>query len=143
MGESHGGWAIMDLMTQSLTKSGQVKIGDPDPKWLTGVRGLFLIYPYINFPARSNGHAWQHKPSTMAVLAKRDHLTPFGHSQKVFARLKRAGLDFGALELDATHAFDEAEFDKLGPMRFDQAATDAALAAWKGFLSDALNLPKT
>jgi dienelactone hydrolase len=138
VGESHGGWSIMDLMTQELNKSGDAKLHDPDPKWLAGLKGLFLIYPYINFPARSNGQAWRHKPKTMAVLAMHDHLTPFNHAQKVFGRLQRAGLDYSALELDATHAFDEPEFGEFGPMRYDPVATEQALAAWDGFLRDVL-----
>lgn len=138
LGESHGAWSIMDLMTQTLTQPGDARIADPDPKWLSGIAGLFLIYPYINFPARSNGHGWQHKPKTVGVLAKRDHLTPFDHSQRVFARLKRAGLDYSELALDATHAFDEETFDKFGPMRFDPVATETCVEAWKTFLKDTL-----
>jgi dienelactone hydrolase len=138
VGESHGGWSIMDLMTQDLTKSGDAKLHDPDPQWLAGIKGAFLIYPYINFPARSNGHGWHYKPKTMAVLAMHDHLTPFDHAKKVFGRLQRAGLDYRALELDATHAFDEPEFGPIGPMRYDPVATEACQNAWEAFLKDVL-----
>ncbi|MFI4973715.1 MAG: dienelactone hydrolase family protein [Caulobacterales bacterium] len=45
-GWSHGGWAIMDLMTMALERSGEAGVGDPDPALLAAVKGLFLAYPY-------------------------------------------------------------------------------------------------
>ena len=83
-GFSHGGWSIMDLMTSPVDKAGDVKIADPDPALVDRLRGLYLVYPYINFPARSNTAKWLHKPETFVVLAKNDQLTPIKHSQKIF-----------------------------------------------------------
>jgi len=108
-GFSHGGWSIMDLMTSPLTKPGHVRIADPDPALVDRLRGLYLVYPYINFPARSNTAEWLHKPKTFAVLATKDHLTPIKRAQKIFGRLKARGVAVTTLELDATHAFDEED----------------------------------
>jgi len=70
-GFSHGGWSIMDLMTQALTQPGEAKIADPDASLADDLAGLFLVYPYINFPARSNRRPWVRAPRTFAVLAKK------------------------------------------------------------------------
>jgi dienelactone hydrolase len=127
-GFSHGGWSIMDLMTSPLTKAGNVKIADPDPALVDRLKGLYLVYPYINFPARSNNAKWLHRPKTFAVLAKKDHLTPIKHSQKIFGKLKAQGVDVTTLELDASHAFDE-EDNKGLIMKYDPDVMQASLEA--------------
>jgi len=108
-GFSHGGWSIMDLMTSPLNRAGNVKIADPDPALVDRLRGLYLVYPYINFPARTNTAKWLHRPKTFAVLANKDHLTPIKHARKIFGKLKAQGVDVTTLALDATHAFDEED----------------------------------
>ena len=128
VGFSHGGWSIMDLMTQRLTRPGEARLADPDPALLESLRGLFLVYPYINVPARTNIRPWVHQPETFAVLAEKDHLTPFAHSRKIFARLRSAGGSVDTLALQATHAFDEETF-KRGIMAYSPDATQASIAA--------------
>jgi len=132
-GESHGGWSIMDLMTEKLTRPGEARLADPDPKGLDGVKGLFLVYPYINFPARTNFNRWHYKPRVFTVAAELDHLTPHAHTLKSMAKLKADGLEVQTLSVKATHAFDEAEFSG-GIMRYDAAATQASMEALLGFI---------
>ena len=127
-GFSHGGWSIMDLMTQRLTRPGEARLADPDPALLENLRGLFLVYPYVNFPARTNIRPWVHQPETFAVLAEKDHLTPFAHSQKIFKRLQTAGGSVETLALPATHAFDEEDF-KRGVMAYSPEAAQASINA--------------
>jgi len=127
-GFSHGGWSIMDLMTQRLTRPGEAKLADPDPALLEPLRALFLVYPYINFPAQTNIRAWVRQPETFAVLAEKDHLTPFAHSQKIFRRLQTAGGQVETLCLPATHAFDEEDF-KRGVMSYSPEAAQASINA--------------
>ncbi len=127
-GFSHGGWSIMDLMTQRLTRPGEARLADPDPALLENLRGLFLVYPYINFPARTNIRPWVHQPETFAVLAEKDHLTPFAHSQKIFKRLQTSGGSVETLALPATHAFDEEDF-KRGVMAYSPEAAHASINA--------------
>ena len=127
-GFSHGGWSIMDLMTQRLTRPGEARLADPDPALLENLRGLFLVYPYVNFPARTNIRPWVHQPETFAVLAEKDHLTPFAHSQKIFKRLQTAGGSVETLALPATHAFDEEDF-KRGVMAYSPEAAHASINA--------------
>jgi len=132
-GESHGGWTIMDLMTEKLTRSGEARIHDPDPKLLDGLKGLFLVYPYINFPARTNFSRWQHKTRVFVVAAELDHLTPYAHTMKTIDKLKAEGIPMQSISLNATHAFDESEFSG-GIMRYDEAATKASMQAMLGFI---------
>ena len=127
-GFSHGGWSIMDLMTQRLTRPGEAKLADPDPALVENVRALFLVYPYINFPARTNIRSWVRQPETFVVLAEKDHLTPFAHSRKIFNRLQGAGGSIETLALTATHAFDEEDF-KRGVMSYSPEAAQASINA--------------
>ncbi len=136
-GFSHGGWSIMDLMTQRLTRPGEAKLADADPDLVEAVKGLFLIYPYINFPARSNSYPWVRHPKTCVVLAERDHLTPIKHSQKIFANLKAAGADVEAITLHATHAFDE-EDNKGMVMAYSAEAMQASIGAMLTFIETTL-----
>jgi dienelactone hydrolase len=133
-GWSHGGWTLMDLMTQNLTQTGEAMLKDPDPHLLKGVKGLFLVYPYAGFPARSRRYPWVHKVRTLCVLASRDHLTPLSAAQRIFARLRDAeNVEVETLVLDATHAFDEDTFGKKGIMVYDPVAVEASLAAMLAF----------
>jgi dienelactone hydrolase len=135
-GWSHGAWSIMDLMTEKLTRSGEARLEDPDPAVMGGVRGVFLVYPYINFPARSNTHGWQYTPKTYAVLARNDFLTAHSHSINVFNRLKGEGLPVETLEFNATHCFDEDGIH-FGPfMSYDRAAHDQTETAFVRFLTE-------
>ncbi|EGF92823.1 dienelactone hydrolase [Asticcacaulis biprosthecium C19] len=131
-GFSHGGWSIMDLMTEKLDKPGASKLKDPDPA-LAEVAGIFLVYPYINFPARSNRKKWVRAPKTFAVLAEKDHLTPFKHSGKIFDNIKAGGAQVDILSLDASHAFDEKD-NKGMVMSFSEEAMHLSMDALVGFV---------
>ncbi|MFT4090907.1 MAG: dienelactone hydrolase [Asticcacaulis sp.] len=135
-GWSHGGWSIMDLMTQGLTRSGEARLKDPDAALIERVKGLFLVYPYINFPARSLSKPWLHKPQTLAVLAINDHLSAYNSAKTVLERLSEEGLALHTLSLKATHAFDEETFSKNGPMSYDAEAVEASHEAMTGFIAD-------
>lgn len=140
-GFSHGGWSIMDLMTQALTERGEAKLEDPDASLADKVKGLFLVYPYINFPARSNTRPWVRHPKTFAVLAEKDHLTPLRHAKKIFANVTAAGAAVEVLPMAASHAFDE-EDNKGMVMAYDHEAMEASINAMLKFLSDTLPLPE-
>jgi len=139
-GFSHGGWSIMDLMTEPLTRSGEAKLSDPDASLADSVKGIFLVYPYINFPARSNTMKWLRAPKVMAVLSQKDHLTPIRHAEKIFQNIRAGGAEVETLELDATHAFDE-EGNKGMIMRFSEEAMHTSMAALLNFASQQFGLP--
>jgi dienelactone hydrolase len=132
-GWSHGAWAIMDLMTQGLNQSGHAHLKDPDKKALAQVKGLFLMYPYVNFLARSKSKPWIHKPKTLAVLAFRDHLASYSHSVRLIQRLRKQGVDIDTVSVDATHAFDEIAADRFGFMKYDAHGVDVMRRAFGEF----------
>lgn len=140
-GWSHGGWAIMDLMTQKLTRDGEARLKNPDPEPLSGVKGLFLVYPYVNFPARSNIHHWVHRPRTLVILPRQDFLTAHSHSESVFRHLGEAGLTVEVETLNATHCFDEDSSLHFGPfMSYDKRSHEATTAALDAFLPEVFQL---
>ena len=139
LGESHGGWAISDLMTQGLKRPGEATLNDPNVALLDHVKGLYLIYPYLNFPARSNVAKWQHMIPTHTVIATKDHLTPRGHMERVLDRIEAQGVPMGRLRLEATHAFDEEDFNKGGIMYHDPLATKASIEGMIDFAKVVFN----
>lgn len=138
-GWSHGGWSIMDLMTHKLTRKGEVGLADPDPEILKSVAGLFLVYSYLNFPARSLSRNWYYKPETLAVIADKDHLSAVRAAQKTYQRLKDDGVPIETLTLKATHAFEEESFGN-SIMKYDKAATEASLEAMMAFIDRVFEL---
>jgi dienelactone hydrolase len=136
VGFSHGGWAITDLQTSALTRSGDVKIKDPDPRLMDDVKGVYLVYPYLNVPARTNLFSWVTKPRVMVTMADKDHLTPVFHIKGLMNKLKDQGIEVDSQVLDATHAFDEQGQDSLIMRYNEQAFTDSVqglLTFVKGF----------
>ncbi len=139
-GFSHGGWSIMDLMTQKLEKPGEAKLADPDASLVEAVKGLFLVYPYINFPARSNTRPWVRHPKTFVVMAEKDHLTPLKHAQKIFRNVQAGGAPVETLSVPASHAFDE-EDNKGMVMAYDATAMQSSVEAMLKFMRETLPLP--
>ncbi|WP_343683591.1 dienelactone hydrolase [Asticcacaulis sp.] len=139
-GWSHGGWSIMDLMTEPLKRPGEARLADPDPALIDHVRGLFLVYPYISFPARSLRHPWIYRPRTRVALARKDHLTAYARAISVLDRLRADGLPVDMLSFDATHAYDEQNFGGIGPMHHDQAAMDGTTEGLTSFLREVFNM---
>ncbi len=138
-GWSHGGWAIMDLMTEKLTRDGEARLKNPTPLPMAGVKGVFLVYPYVNFPARSNTHGWEYRPKTLAVLARQDFLTAHSHSDHIFNHLKKEGVPVERLDLECTHCFDEDSALHFGPlMAYDAKSHARTAAAFENFVTDTL-----
>ncbi|MBW8734963.1 MAG: dienelactone hydrolase family protein [Asticcacaulis sp.] len=138
-GWSHGAWSIMDLMTQRLMRSGSARLMDPTPEPLKGVKSLFLVYPYINFPARSNTHPWEFKPRTLAVLARNDFLTAHAHSLNIVNHLKAENVPIETLDLDATHCFDEDGVHFGAFMSYDRACHGRTEEAFVKFLGETMS----
>lgn len=138
-GWSHGGWAIMDLMTERLNRRGEARLQDPRPEPLTALRGAFVVYPYIGFPARSNTHAWVHRPRTQVILARQDFLTGHGHAVHILDHLRSEGVPIDYRVMEATHCFDEDSALHFGPlMTYDRACHTATEAAFAAFLAETL-----
>jgi dienelactone hydrolase len=140
-GWSHGAWAVMDLMTQKLTRFGDARLRNPNPIFMKGVRGLFLMYPVVFFPARSVLRDWEFKPRALAVLTLKDHLATYNMSLSMIKRLRAQGVNLDTLTVNSTHAFDEEGIDRFGFMRHDPEAVASTKARLKSFLLEEAVLP--
>jgi dienelactone hydrolase len=131
-GWSHGGWAIMDLMTLRLDRPGHAYLADPEPAVLEGVRGLFLAYPYVNVGALSRLRPWVRGPRTYAVIAEKDHLVRPASAEKIYHAARRGGADVTLWTSPGTHSFDEGI--NAGLMRFHAEAASECRRRFKDFL---------
>ena len=107
-GWSHGGWSIMDLMTMALDRPGDAGLSDPDPALLTGLKGLFLAYPYCGPGALTQLHAWRRTPPALAFVGERDRVAHPDLCRRAFRQAVRSGANVETwFPPTATHAFDE------------------------------------
>jgi dienelactone hydrolase len=136
-GWSHGGWAIMDLMTMPLAQPGEAGLLDPSPAPLQGVKGLFLAYPYGGLTARSRVHDWVRRPRTLAVLGELDRVTHPRDAQRIYDRLAAGGCELEVWRAPARHAFDEAGTE-MSWLRLDRALAAEAVARFGRFVGETL-----
>jgi dienelactone hydrolase len=132
-GWSHGGWGIMELMASPLTARGEIGVSDPHNADLSGVRGVFLAYPYIGPIAVRRTAPWARTPAAFALIARRDHLTTVRNAERVYSAI--GGVPVERWIAEGTHAFDEPNC--LPPMRHDPALAREAIARFTGFLGAA------
>jgi dienelactone hydrolase len=137
-GWSHGGWAIMDLMTMALSRPGEAGIADPDASLLDGVRVLALAYPYCGRGALSRLRPWRRTPDVFAFVGEADRVSRPGACGSVFSRVQHAGARVETWIIPgATHAFDE-DAGGLSPFRFDAPRAREAEERMARFLADRL-----
>ena len=137
-GWSHGGWAIMDLMTMPLQDSGEAALADPSPGPLAGVKALFLAYPYGGHGALSRRRRWLRAPRVLAILATLDHVTALRDARTLFEGVRSACADLEVWEVEgATHSFDEVT--GIFPMRYDEALGRRSVERFVAFLKGALS----
>ena len=136
-GWSHGGWAIMDLMTMPLEAEGEAGLADPSPAPLAGLRGLFLSYPYGGYGALSRRRPWRRSPRVFAVLPELDHVTAVRDARTLFDGVRSACAELELWEIEgATHSFDEVT--GLFPMRYDAALARQCVGRFTRFLEEVL-----
>jgi dienelactone hydrolase len=131
-GWSHGGWGIMELMAAGLEQPGDVGLLDPHQADLSGVRGVFLAYPYIGPIARRRSAPWRRAPRAFALIARRDHLTTVRNAERVYAAVQGGGVEVESWIAEGTHAFDEPGCSP--PMRHDPELATTALGRFTDFL---------
>jgi dienelactone hydrolase len=134
-GWSHGGWAIMELMAAPLTGRREIGLSNANVADRSGVKAVFLGYPYIGPAAVRRFAPWVHKPKAFGMIARGDHLTTVRNAEKVYAAVRESGVDIETWVAHGTHAFDEPK--TLPPMRYkaDQAAE--AFRRYTAFLAAA------
>ena len=138
-GWSHGGWAIMDLMTMALTSPGEAGVADPDASLRDRVKALALAYPYCGPGSLTQLRPWRHAPDVFAFVGADDRIArPAGVCGRAFRRMHDAGARIETWIIPgATHAFDEAAASGSS-FRFDAAITREAQGRMARFLSDRL-----
>ncbi len=136
-GWSHGGWAIMDLMTMPLERAGEAGLSDPSPAPLRGVKGLFLAYPYGGVTALSRQRDWVRRPRTLAVLGEKDRVTHPRDAQRIYDRVAAGGCELEVWRAPGRHAFDEAETE-LSWLRLDRKLADESIERFGRFLAEIL-----
>ena len=132
-GWSHGGWAIMELMSGD-PHPGAFGVADPASVDLAAVKAVWLAYPYIGPFAFNRMKAWRHCPKVLALTARRDHLTTVRNAELVNAMISNCGVEVESWIADGTHAFDEPTNN--GPMRHDPALAEEAFRRFAALLSD-------
>lgn len=131
-GWSHGGWSIMEMLSAARRPGGDLGLIDAEGIDLGGVKGAVLVYPYIGAMAPARMRPWRHRPRTLAMISRRDHLTTVANAQRVFAVHSRAGARIETWIAEGTHAFDEPT--GAGPMRHDPVLTREAIRRFGDFL---------
>ena len=138
-GWSHGGWGIMEAMSADPTRSGALGVKDAEACDLSGVRATFLAYPYVGVAALNRMRPWRHCPRTLAVVARRDHLTTVRNAERVHDMVRNCGAEVETWIAEGTHSFDEPM--NAPPMRHDPELTEQALDRFRRLLEDVAAAP--
>ena len=137
-GWSHGGWAIMDLMTMALQRSGEAGVADPDADLLQGVKAVVLAYPYCGPGALTQIRRWRHTPDVFAFVGEKDRVAHPAHCRRAFRQVESSGASVRTwFPAHATHAFDE-DGAAVSPFRFDASLSAEAEDRVARFLAERL-----
>ncbi len=134
-GWSHGGWTVLDAF--ALDAAGQAPDGlDQAPENpFDGVRGVFLVYPYLSGPALSRRRSFSPPAPVEAVLVEQDAMASDADAAEVFARLKQHGAAISWSTLGGvTHGFDEPDHHPQSKLRYDDMATQRVRSEFVEFL---------
>ncbi len=145
IGASHGGWAIMELLTFASEGALPYNLaeapGPPGADPLAGVRGAILLYPYCGQANRASHYRWTPRVPTLLMLSDRDLIAPAGDCLALVERLQADGLPVEAEIFEGvTHAFDQQERAPFSAFDFDAEATERALRMGSDFI-DGLVMP--
>lgn len=133
-GWSHGGWGIMEAMSADRDRAGALGVADAEAADLSGIKAAFLAYPYVGFGAANRMRPWRHCPRTLAVVARRDHLTTVRNAERVHDMVRSCGAEMEVWIAEGTHSFDEPM--TAPPMRFDEALASQAIDRFRRLLED-------
>ena len=133
-GWSHGGWGIMEAMSADRSAPGALGLADAGAVDLSGVKSVYLAYPYVGFGARNRMRPWKHCPRTLAVISRSDHLTSVRNAERIHDMIRDCGAEVETWIADGTHAFDEPM--AASPMRHDPDLTAEAIGRFARLLED-------
>ncbi|MEO1198879.1 MAG: hypothetical protein AAFX39_06555 [Pseudomonadota bacterium] len=136
-GWSHGGWTVMDALSFDMISTRPHGLADGEPGLFDGLRGVFLVYPYCSFPARTGSQGWRYQAEVTAVLVTEDQLAPEDDCLSAFDLLQTDGIAVDVTVLDGlTHAFDEADTPPYHPrFTYDPEATADMHERFSAFLT--------
>ncbi len=140
VGASHGGWAIMDLLALNPPREMPFNLstlpeGAPDDP-LAGVVGAILLYPYCGAANRARPEGWARPLPTLFLLSEKDSIAPPEDCTAIAAAMAARGQPVTAITLAGVdHAWDQQERAAFSTLRFDAAATSAAMEIARGFLA--------
>jgi dienelactone hydrolase len=140
IGSSHGGWAIMELLsfeTASRLPFGLAALPDDMlEKPLDGVIGAILLYPYCGPGNRSRGSGWSQALPVLFLLSGEDKIAPADDCLEIAETLVARGLPVETIVFDGvTHGFDQQERAPFSTLKFDAETTAKALSIGGDFLS--------
>ncbi len=109
MGQSHGAWAIMDLMSMNLPRQRPTSLSKAlDPDFRHGVVGTVLFYPYCGLFSLTGSKGWQHNPRTLMFVPLEDTVVSSLACVETAEMLEASGQPVDLVTFrDADHAFDE------------------------------------
>ena len=131
-GWSHGGWAIMEALSAAPEAPRALGVVDAEACSLDGVKAAFLAYPFVGPGAVRAKAPWRHCPRTLAVIARRDHLTTVRHAERVHEAVRGCGVEIETWIAEGTHAFDEPT--GVAPMRYDPDLSAESAGRFRGLL---------
>ena len=104
-GWSHGGWAIMEALTQASPGAAA------EAEALSRLKAAILFYPYAGPLSRTRSRGWgANRPKVYACLGGRDAVVGQVLPDRALQRLEDDGLDVRRLILpEATHCFDDPD----------------------------------
>lgn len=139
VGASHGGWAILEFL--SLADHGEIPPSldswpsAPSANPLDGIAAAVLLYPYCGQLSRVARRGWRSPVPTLFLLVENDAIADEAACLRLAREEAARGLPVETeVYAGVTHGFDQQEKAILSTLRFDEAATEAALARAGAFL---------
>jgi len=134
-GWSHGGWAVMDVMTFDMEAKGPPGLADPPRDALAAVDGVYLTYPYCGFGSRTNKRRWAKAPAASIVVVEGDTVSSPESCSKAFFNIYKSGV---TLDIEmfrgVTHAFDESDQTATSKFVYDESVAARAHRRFGDFL---------
>lgn len=135
IGWSHGGWSILDALAMGPAQYGPAtRLSNLPAAPLAGLRGAFVLYPYLGRAALAARQKLSHPARVEAIVCGRDRTVGARVPLAALERLRNAGANLEAhFFAHCTHDFDEPDRRTPG-MRHDEAAIARAQGLFREFL---------
>jgi dienelactone hydrolase len=139
-GWSHGGWTILDAFALQAGGEAPDGLDKPPADAFDGVKGVFLVYPYVSGPALARRRDFTPPAPIEAVLVEEDAMASDADAADVLARLKKQGAAVSWSTLGGvTHGFDEPDHHPESKLLYDAEATARTRAAFIDMLQRRLH----